>query len=98
MAAPTMPRTRHPQTPATLSPLESSLGDRVRTFWASFTRRRSRSAVCLGLGSGFGLGLGFGSGLAAGFGFGSGFGAGRGLEVNQFFFGFSSSGGISRMI
>jgi hypothetical protein len=44
------------------------------------------------------LGFGFGSGLAAGFGFGSDFGAGRGLELNQFFFGFSSSGGISCMI
>ena len=32
---------------------------RERTFWASFTWRRSRSGVCLGLGSGFGLGLGF---------------------------------------
>ncbi len=85
MAAPTMPRTRHPQTPATLSPLESSLGDRVRTFWASFTCLDSRSAVCLGLGAGFGLGLGLGSGLAGGFG----------LDLDLEL---SSSGGISHII
>ena len=59
-----------------------------RTFRASFTWRRSRSAECFGLGSGFGLGFGFGSGLGEG-----------GFEPmpSQLRFGFSSSGGISRM-
>ena len=60
-----------------------------RTFRASFTWRRSRSAECFGLGSGFGLGLGFGSGLGEG-----------GFEPmpSQLRFGFSSSGGISCMV
>ena len=79
-------RTRQPQ-PSSLF-FAGSDGLWERTFRASFTWRRSRSAECFGLGSGFGLGFGFGSGLGEG-----------GFEPmpSQLRFGFSSSGGISRM-
>ena len=80
-------RTRQPQ-PSSLFFADSD-GSWERTFRASFTCRRSRSAECFGLGSGFGLGFGFGSGLEEG-----------GFEPmpSQLRFGFSSSGGISRMV
>ena len=79
-------RTRQPQ-PSSLF-LADAEGEWERAFWASFTWRRSRSAECFGLGSGFDLGFGLGSGLGDG-----------GLEPmpSQLRFGFSSSGGISRM-
>ena len=84
-------RIKHPQ-PSVSSFFLGLDGVWERAFWASFTCRRSRSAKC------FGLGSGLGSGLGLGFGFGSGLGEG-GFEPmpSQLRFGFSSSGGISRM-